>query len=72
MLMFTGLESPTERHYSLCVIGCIEYAWNVFPSTSLSSALLVASNFLLLVGLWTGYSDDHNAQRDLSALKKGD
>ena len=30
----------------------IEYAWNVFPSTHLSSSILLGANSLLLVGVW--------------------
>ncbi|KAF9036614.1 glycosyltransferase family 58 protein [Panaeolus papilionaceus] len=33
----------------------IEYAWNVFPSTFTSSAILLACNILLVVGIWFGY-----------------
>lgn len=33
----------------------IEYAWNVYPSTNLSSAVLLVGNSLLLVGVWFGY-----------------
>ncbi|PIL24135.1 hypothetical protein GSI_13887 [Ganoderma sinense ZZ0214-1] len=35
----------------------IEYAWNVFPSTNLSSGILVASNAALLLGIWFGYPE---------------
>ncbi|KIY50974.1 glycosyltransferase family 58 protein [Fistulina hepatica ATCC 64428] len=31
----------------------IEYAWNVFPSTALSSAFLLLGNLMLLLGIWT-------------------
>ncbi|KAF9533522.1 dolichyl-P-Man:Man(5)GlcNAc(2)-PP-dolichyl mannosyltransferase [Crepidotus variabilis] len=40
----------------LTLIFAIEYAWNVFPSTRLSSGILLASNTLLLLGIWFGYS----------------
>ncbi|KAJ7940763.1 glycosyltransferase family 58 protein [Mycena leptocephala] len=33
----------------------IEYAWNVFPSTPFSSAVLLVANVMLLAGIWTGY-----------------
>ncbi|TBU65668.1 glycosyltransferase family 58 protein [Dichomitus squalens] len=35
----------------------IEYAWNVFPSTNLSSGILVAANAALLLGIWFGYPE---------------
>lgn len=34
----------------------IEYAWNVFPSTAISSMVLLGANGLLLVGIWFGDS----------------
>lgn len=30
----------------------LEYSWNVFPSTSLSSALLCICNGALVLGMW--------------------
>jgi len=41
----------------LALIFGIEYAWNVFPSTSFSSGVLLAANVLLLAGLWFGYPE---------------
>lgn len=35
----------------------IEYAWNVFPSTNVSSGILVAANAALLLGIWFGYPE---------------
>ena len=35
----------------------IEYAWNVYPSTDISSGVLVAANAALLVGVWFGYPE---------------
>jgi len=31
----------------------VEFAWNVFPSTNLSSVILLIAHIMLLVGLWT-------------------
>jgi len=39
----------------LVLIFGIEFAWNVFPSTSFSSALLVGANVVLLAGIWLGW-----------------
>ncbi|KDQ60740.1 glycosyltransferase family 58 protein [Jaapia argillacea MUCL 33604] len=36
---------------------CVEYAWNVFPSTPLSSAVLFGSNAMVLLGVWFGYAE---------------
>ncbi|KAG8809088.1 dolichyl-P-Man:Man(5)GlcNAc(2)-PP-dolichol alpha-1,3-mannosyltransferase, partial [Serendipita sp. 399] len=33
----------------------IEYSWNVFPSTNVSSYILDVSHALIIVGLWFGY-----------------
>jgi len=41
----------------LTLILGIEYAWNVFPSTSFSSAVLLVANTLLLVGVWFGFPE---------------
>ncbi|EPQ58193.1 glycosyltransferase family 58 protein [Gloeophyllum trabeum ATCC 11539] len=35
----------------------IEYCWNVYPSTPLSSGLLALGNAALVVGIWFGYSE---------------
>ncbi|KIK03831.1 glycosyltransferase family 58 protein [Laccaria amethystina LaAM-08-1] len=36
----------------IALVAAIEFAWNVFPSTTLSSGILFAANSLLLVGIW--------------------
>ncbi|TFY65484.1 hypothetical protein EVJ58_g1958 [Rhodofomes roseus] len=41
----------------LLLLFAIEYAWNVFPSTSLSSALLCTANAALVAGVWFGYPE---------------
>ncbi|KAI0831468.1 mannosyltransferase [Trametes gibbosa] len=41
----------------------IEYAWNVYPSTSLSSGVLLAANAALLLGIWFGYSEGRTVSR---------
>jgi len=45
----------------LALILGIEYAWNVFPSTPLSSGVLLASNTLLLLGIWFGFAEGRMA-----------
>ncbi|KIM49483.1 glycosyltransferase family 58 protein [Hebeloma cylindrosporum] len=39
----------------LALILGIEYAWNIFPSTPISSGILLTCNVLLLAGIWFGY-----------------
>ncbi|KAG1827034.1 glycosyltransferase family 58 protein [Suillus subaureus] len=41
----------------MALIGTIEYAWNVYPSTPLSSGLLLAANLVMLLGIWFGYPE---------------
>ncbi|KAH9001331.1 mannosyltransferase [Lactarius akahatsu] len=41
----------------LVIVGAIEYGWNVYPSTRLSSAVLCASHVALLGGIWFGYPE---------------
>jgi alpha-1,3-mannosyltransferase len=39
-------------------VGAIEYAWNVYPSTVRSSAVLCVSHVILLGGIWFGRAED--------------
>ncbi|KAI0724112.1 mannosyltransferase [Fomitopsis betulina] len=41
----------------LALLFAIEYAWNVYPSTTLSSAVLCAANAALVIGIWSGYPE---------------
>ncbi|KIJ16878.1 glycosyltransferase family 58 protein [Paxillus involutus ATCC 200175] len=41
----------------LVIILGTEYAWNVFPSTALSSGILLVANASLVLGIWFGYSE---------------
>ena len=45
---------PNETDYfdRLAILLCIEYAWNIFPSTPLSSGILLVANAALLIGTW--------------------
>ncbi|VDB88734.1 unnamed protein product [Peniophora sp. CBMAI 1063] len=40
----------------LALLAAIEYSWNVYPSTVLSSGILCACNAILLAGVWTGHA----------------
>ena len=44
-----------ERLLRLCILSAVEYAWNVYPSTVVSSGMLVTANVLTLIGVWHGY-----------------
>ncbi|VVB03651.1 unnamed protein product [Arabis nemorensis] len=49
----------------------IEICWNVYPSTPVSSGLLMCLHFIILLGLWFAPSDnpyqDHQSQRQKKA-----
>ncbi|EMD38437.1 glycosyltransferase family 58 protein [Gelatoporia subvermispora B] len=51
----------------LALIAGIEYAWNVYPSTTLSSGILCAANVTLLLGVWFGFPEGHRIQHAKSA-----
>ena len=52
--------------YSVALLLAIEYAWNVFPSTNLSSGILVAANAALLLGIWFGYPEGQPPSRPVA------
>ncbi|KAF9069860.1 glycosyltransferase family 58 protein [Rhodocollybia butyracea] len=37
----------------LMLIGAVEYAWNVYPSTTISSSVLLGAHLLVLAGVWS-------------------
>ena len=41
----------------------IEYAWNVFPSTNISSGILAGANAALLLAIWFGYPEGKTTPR---------
>jgi uncharacterized membrane protein len=41
----------------LALLVTIEYAWNVFPSTSLSSGVLLGAHVVLLIAIWFGFPE---------------
>ena len=51
---FLLFHTPYPVWTRLLLMAVIEYGWNVFPSTNLSSAVLVCGNAFLLIGLWFG------------------
>ncbi|KAI9571282.1 mannosyltransferase [Boletus coccyginus] len=56
-LPFLAQRTKYPLLLQLAIIAGIEYAWNVFPSTSLSSGVLLASNCALVLGIWFGYAE---------------
>ena len=51
---FLAWKTPYPAVVKFALMLGIEYAWNVFPSTTLSSSVLVGANSLLLLGVWLG------------------
>ncbi len=41
----------------IALLLAIEYAWNVYPSTVVSSGVLCLANLALVIGVWFGYSE---------------
>ena len=46
----------------LVLFGCIELAWNVFPTTAITSSMLFCCHCILLAGLWQAPVDDLSGQ----------
>ncbi|KAI0062334.1 mannosyltransferase [Artomyces pyxidatus] len=55
-LPFLAWRTPYPTLMKLSILAAIEYAWNIFPSTVYSSAILCTANTLLVVGIWFGYA----------------
>ncbi|KAI0957395.1 hypothetical protein AcW1_005800 [Taiwanofungus camphoratus] len=60
-LPFLAWRTRYPIAFKIALVLCIEYAWNVFPSTTLSSGVLCAANMVLLVGIWFGYPEGKRA-----------
>ncbi|KAG8717348.1 dolichyl-P-Man:Man(5)GlcNAc(2)-PP-dolichol alpha-1,3-mannosyltransferase [Ceratobasidium sp. 395] len=44
----------------VAILIAIEYAWNTYPSTNLSSTVLLASHILLVIGIFFGFAEGRN------------
>jgi len=60
---FLAWRTPYHPLVKIALRFAIEYAWNVYPSTPLSSLVLVGSNALLLVGVWF-YGDESSKAKE--------
>ena len=54
----------TNAAVRLALLGAIEYAWNIFPSTDISSYVLLGGNVFLLLGIFFGYPDGKDTAKD--------
>ncbi|KAJ7063185.1 dolichyl-P-Man:Man(5)GlcNAc(2)-PP-dolichyl mannosyltransferase [Mycena amicta] len=55
-LPFLAWRTKYPTVLKISILTAIEYAWNVFPSTVVSSSVLLVANILLVGGIWTGYA----------------
>ncbi|XP_054160448.1 lethal(2)neighbour of Tid protein-like [Oppia nitens] len=55
-LPFLLWSTPYSPKTKLCLLGLIEFSWNSYPSTSLSSGILHMVHLILLFGLWRNRS----------------
>ena len=51
-------------------MGAIEYAWNVYPSTTRSSVVLCVSHVILLGGIWFGHAEGITSRADRREIKR--
>jgi len=53
----------------IIILFCVEYAWNIFPSTISSSGILLISNIMILVGIWAGFPEGKQESKQLSKVE---
>ena len=68
MFQFVTLTRSTGCRVALWA--CIEVCWNVYPSTPLSSLVLLACHSTILIGLWTSvpppaYEEERGVEKPL-------
>jgi alpha-1,3-mannosyltransferase len=51
-----------KGEYRLSILLAIEYAWNIFPATCISSGILFVANSSLLIGIWLGHAEGKSRQ----------
>ncbi|KZT68202.1 glycosyltransferase family 58 protein [Daedalea quercina L-15889] len=61
-LPFIAWRTKYPTIVKLILLFGIEYAWNVFPSTTLSSAVLCVANAALVFGIWFGYPEGRSPE----------
>ncbi|MCO5579561.1 hypothetical protein L7F22_033418 [Adiantum nelumboides] len=55
-------RTPFPTFLRLIIFGVIEACWNIYPSNSISSVVLLACHLTLLLGLWLGPCESPYAQ----------
>lgn len=71
-LPYLAWSTPLPTVYKLLVLGVLELAWNTFPATWWSSALLHLCHFALLVGVFLQRPSDDSAKKMAHKIEKSD
>ncbi|OAV87091.1 hypothetical protein, variant [Puccinia triticina 1-1 BBBD Race 1] len=59
-IVFLAWQTPYPIFLRILLMMSIEYSWNVFPSTAISSTILLVSNLLLLFGTWWTFEEAYS------------
>jgi alpha-1,3-mannosyltransferase len=72
-LPFLLFQTNLPNVLSVFIMGAIEYSFNVFPATAISSLILQLSHVILLLALWTSkipFKEGKDVGKLISSLKK--
>lgn len=72
-LPFLLFQTNLPNVLSVFIMGAIEYSFNVFPATAISSLILQLSHVILLFALWTSkipFKEGKDVGKLISSLKK--
>ncbi|CAA7388808.1 unnamed protein product [Spirodela intermedia] len=69
-LPFLLWRTPFPTPLRLALFGTVELCWNIYPSTSYSSVLLLCAHLLLLLGLWKAPCELPEVAAEPAALKE--
>ncbi|XP_078439785.1 asparagine-linked glycosylation 3 [Wolffia australiana] len=69
-LPFLLWKTPFPTPFRLIIFATVELCWNIYPSTSLSSLLLLSAHLLILFGLWLSPSELPKASSSSADLKE--
>ncbi|KAI8446515.1 family 58 glycosyltransferase [Phakopsora pachyrhizi] len=56
-LVFLIWLTPYHLLLRLIVMSLMEYSWNVYPATTISSSILLVCNLMVLIGIWLSPND---------------
>lgn len=69
LILILPLSSLIVCCLRIIILFCVEYAWNIFPSTISSSGILLISNIMILVGIWFGFPEGKQESKQLSKVE---